>query len=329
MHIVIFGMGAIGGFYGISLLKYLRAHPEEQSKISFVARTKTYETLKHFGAKLVCKRDTVGEIEESIIIEKDLDLYRTYNDLEINPDEYTLVLLCVKSQDTVSACEDIKKKLNKNTAVVSFQNGVENEWRIASILGLEHTIGSLTTIAAETLEPGLYLQKGNYGCTIGELKGNENIIWSNQKRIDYICDFLHRAGIHINISKNIMKDLWTKLVWNAGFNSLSVLYDNTVGQILDNSEKKALLKNIMNEVVIVAKAEGFELDADIAEKHIQRTSSPVWYDFRTSTLQDYQKGKAIEVDDLLGVVVRNAHKHGLEVPYSLQVYNALAKEKVQ
>lgn len=324
MHIVVFGIGAIGGFYGITLARYLKNNPREDFKISFIARGQTFENLKHFGAKLICKRDTLGEMQESIVVENNFTLVKKYQELEINPEEYTLVLLCVKSKDTVDACEDIKTKLTDKTAVISVQNGIENEERIAKVLGSNHAIGSLTTIAAETLEPGIYLQKGGYGFTIGELVENIGYEWANQNRIDYIYNFFKEAGLSISQTENIKEELWIKLVWNAAFNPISVLYENTVGQLLSDPKKKALIEGVMFEVTEVAAAEGYKLPEGIEQKQISRTTSPVWHDFRTSMLQDFQKGREIELDDLLGVIVRKAKEHDIDVPNAEKVFSELS-----
>jgi 2-dehydropantoate 2-reductase len=41
---------------------------------------------------------------------------------------------------------------------------------------------------------------------------------------------------------------------------------------------------------------------------------------RTSTLQDLQRGKPLEVEALIGVVVRIARRHGIKAPASETIY---------
>ncbi len=314
MHIVIYGVGAIGGFYGTKLAAYLEANPN-QIKLSFVARGETLKVLKHNGSTLICKRETLGEMQESIIKVKNLNLYSNYAEINnIDANELTIVLLCVKSKDTLSACEAIKKKLTDNTIVVSVQNGVENEERIASTLGVQYTIGALTNIAAEVLEPGIYLQKGDYGLIIAELDGKES------DRLKKLQDLLKAADIHVKISKQIYIDLWSKLVWNAAFNPASVLYEMTVGQLLANPEIRNTIASVMAETKAVAHAQDFKIADDVDIKHMKRTDVPEWYDFRTSMLQDYQKGNAIELDDLLGVVIKRGQKFNVATPAANKLY---------
>ncbi len=319
MHIIIYGVGAVGGFYGTKLAAYHDTNPK--FKLSFIARGETLKVLQHQGSKLICKKETLGEMQESIIRVNNLNLYTSYSEINnIDPNELTIVLLCVKSKDTIAACEDIKKKLSSNTTVVSIQNGVENEERIASILGAKHTIGALTNIAAEVLEPGIYIQKGDYGLIISELDGQES------DRLKQLSDLLKAADIHVKIRTQIFIDLWSKLVWNAAFNPTSVLYEMTIGPLLADPKIRHTIQSVMAEVKAVAQAQGYKLADDVDINHMKRTDVSEWYDFRTSMLQDYQRGKAIELDDLLGVVVRRGKEFNVPTPAATKLYEDLQKK---
>jgi len=322
MHIIVFGVGAIGGFYGTKLSKYFR-ETNSNIRLSFVARGNTYNALKHSGSKLICQKNTIGEMQDTIIFEPKINVFKTYAELEINPDEQTIVLLCVKSKDTISASQDIKNKLTANTVVLSIQNGVENEERIASVIGSSSVIGALTSVAAETLEPGIYLQKGSYGLLIGELPGNEKLAWEEGLRVNKIFDIFSKADINIKISSNIYHDLWSKLVWNAAFNPASVYYEATVGQLLSNPSIRKEIIGIMAETKKIAELSGYKLNEDVDSKHLERTDVPEWYDFRTSMLQDFQQGKEIELDELLGVIIRSAKKYNCSVPFAEALYEKL------
>jgi ketopantoate reductase len=59
---------------------------------------------------------------------------------------------------------------------------------------------------------------------------------------------------------------------------------------------------------------------------MRRTDVAEWYDFRTSMLQDYQRGREIELDDLLGVVVRRGKQFNVPTPYATKLYEDLRKK---
>ncbi|MDD9899344.1 MAG: ketopantoate reductase family protein [Candidatus Melainabacteria bacterium] len=317
LDFVVLGMGAVGGFYGLRLAKYLQDHPGEFD-LSFVARGKTLTALQQ-GAVL----DDCGTSYEF----KDLQVVEKFTDLKLNPEKLTVVLLCVKSKDTIEAASSIlgdpdvpfltsfaQGPQDDSLVVLSVQNGVENEERIASVLGEQKVIGALTNIAAEVIEPGHYLNKGKYSLVLGELDGKLS------ERVEAIAAVFKAAGINAKVSQNIYKQLWSKLVWNAGFNPTSVLYNMTVGQLLERPEIRERIIGVMQEVVAVAAGLGYQLADDVVESHVARTDVPEWYEFRTSMLQDFQKGKEIELDDLLGVVVRKGKELGLDVPHASKLY---------
>jgi 2-dehydropantoate 2-reductase len=313
IHFVIYGVGAVGGFYGAQLQAY--AAKSEEFRVSFVARGQTFIALKNQGIKLICRNENFGKIEENIIIEKNLTVYEKFSEIKLNPQEYTVVLLCVKSRDTISSCEDIAKNLNDNLVVVSVQNGIDNENKIASVIGIEKTIGCLTNVAAEVLEPGIYIQKGTYGLVLGELEKNKGLV--------VIYEAMKAAGVVVKISDNIMKDLWSKLVWNAAFNPISVRYQANIGQILTDPERKKRVENIMAEVIKVANAENIDIGPEVAHKHIERTSALDWADFKTSMLQDFEKNKAIEIDELLGIIIKLGNEHNIATPHAKALYEEL------
>lgn len=307
-HFVVLGMGAIGGFYGLRLAKHLREQPNA-FRLSFIARGKTLEALGQ-GAILI---DYGKESKFS-----DLACFENFTEINFEDDEHVVVLLCVKSKDTIEACKSLLGGPYAPTAlrmtVISIQNGVENEGRIASVLGKERVIGALTNIAAEVLEPGVYINKGKYSLILGELDG------ALTQRLTKISKHMQEAGINVHTSDNIYKELWSKLVWNAGFNPTSVYYKMTVGELLADPEIRKEILAIMNETKQVAQALGYQLADDIDQQHMARTDTPEWSSFRTSMLQDHQKGKSIELEDLLGVVVRKGREMNIETPCATRLY---------
>jgi len=309
MHIVIYGVGAVGGTYGTWLTE---SQKKTGIKISFLARTKTYEAIKKNGIKLFA----VEELDKEQIIEERVDVYENFSDIK-NVD---IVLLCVKSKDTRSAAEDIAKSLSSDAYVVSVQNGVENEEILSEILGKERVMGCLTNIASQNREPGVYYQAGLYNIIFGELDGSET------DRVKELHKLFLDSGINALISKDIYTEMWTKLVWNAGFNTLTALHEMTVGELLDDPDLKDLILFVMKETTAVARAQGIMVPEDSPEKQLARTAVPEWRDFKTSMFQDILRKRPIEIEELLGVVIRKGKEFNIPTPYAESVYGALKKK---
>src|SRR5262245_2858427 len=81
-----------------------------------------------------------------------------------------LVLLAVKSQDTPSALEILAPRLAADGAIVSLQNGL-NEELIAAKVGAARTVGCLVNWAADWVAPGRIQHGGTGTFAIGELDG--------------------------------------------------------------------------------------------------------------------------------------------------------------
>lgn len=307
-HFIVIGIGAVGGFYSAKLIQHYGSD-SINPRISLVARGVTYQEIQARGLGFVDNQKPVVFVKANV--------YDSFGVVPIDPDELTIVFLCTKSKDTVAISHSIAQRLNPNLVVVSVQNGVDNENKISEVLGKEHVIGALINIGAQSIESGLIKKMGSESLIIGELNGLRS------KRVEEIYSLIKASGINIKISQNIEVDLWSKLVWNASFNSLSVLYRATTGRILENPAWRKELEGIMQEVVEVAQAKGINLPENIIEKQIEHTNSEEWYEFKTSTLQDLERGREIEIEELLGVIVQAGKDLGLTLPYSNNIYTRI------
>jgi 2-dehydropantoate 2-reductase len=308
MHIVVYGVGAVGGFYGAMLARGLTA----EHQLSFIARGKTLELLKTQGIELV--RSAVsdfGEDKHDDLIKLAVNAYASIDELSSPAD---VVLVCVKSKDTITVAEALKNKLGDNAYAVSVQNGVENEEKLASVLGAGKVLGCLTTVAAENLSPGKYIQKARYEIIFGELPGSKNL-----NRAEVLKEIMRAAGINAKTTDDIYKSLWTKLVWNTGFNPLSALYELEIGPLI--AEHKETILGLMQETVATAHAQGIMIRGDAASWHFDNTNTQAWASFRTSMMQDALAAKPIELDDILGVLIRRGREYGVETPVAQKVHD--------
>lgn len=325
MHIIVYGIGSVGGFYSslIADAISLGAH----HRLSLIARPKTVEAINENGYIELRTVITGGDTSSLKVDKKYFDLATSYAELEINPEEEKLVMLCVKSKDSVYCAEDIKTKFDNKTVVLSVQNGISNEERIESVLGKGSVLGCLTNVASETVEPGVYIQIYNpvnlYRLQFGELRAEQS-----SGRVEKIHQVLVAMGLTAKTSNEIIKDQWSKLVWNSAFNPLSALYRADLGGIANHPQAREEALGIMNETTRVANALGIALDVDLPNKHWELTNRKEWASFRTSMLQDLEAGKDIEIDELLGLIVDKGLEVGVPTPYAKRVFDALSKSLI-
>jgi len=116
--------------------------------------------------------------------------------------------------------------------------------------------------------------------------------------------------------------VWDKLAWNAAFNPVTALTRRTVSAALDGGPGEALIRDLMQETFAVARGLGIDVPVriDATLEHSRR----VLPDFRTSMLQDLERGKRLEWDALNGAVVRAGERAGVPTPLNRTLARLLA-----
>jgi 2-dehydropantoate 2-reductase len=151
--IAVLGAGGLGSFLGGALAR-------SAEDVSFIAR----------GNHLLAMRDRGLAVESVSLGKFQLTVKATDKLSEIGAVD--LVLFSVKSYDTETAVQMISPLIGKDTVVLSFQNGVENEDKIAEAIGKTHVLAGAISIESFIAQPGLIKQTmGPAMMAIGEMNG--------------------------------------------------------------------------------------------------------------------------------------------------------------
>src|SRR5918996_5386815 len=217
MRIAVVGAGGVGGYFGMRLAQAGRA-------VAFVAR----------GAHLAAMRARGLALRSTVHGDTRLPVTATDDPAEVGPVD--LVLFCVKSTDTESAAVHTEPLVGEETAIVSLQNGVDNEARIESVLGRkgkDRVLGGVAYVAAGLGAPGEVVHTGEGRLAIGGMTGG------GSDRARLIGALFANAGVPCQVSSNITWVLWRKLLWNSAFNALTAIGRATVRQLLEVPEAVA------------------------------------------------------------------------------------------
>src|SRR5205814_750148 len=149
--ITVFGAGAIGGITGAALAR--AGHD-----VLLVDKAEDHVAAINTGGLTIEGRDGAYSVRVRAI---------TPDTLGPGLD---LVLLAVKSQDTPAALKVLVPRLAESGAIVSMQNGL-NEELIAAAVGERRTVGCLVNWAADWTAPGRILHGGDGALVRGELAG--------------------------------------------------------------------------------------------------------------------------------------------------------------
>jgi len=308
MKILVMGAGAIGAFYGAWLQ---RAGDE----VYFCARGEHLRALQKDGLEVT----SIDERMHSggLAREFRLPVKASSDPREFAP--YELILFCVKSQDTISAAKQLAGCLAEGGAVLTLQNGVENEALLCEVFPRDQVMGGNARVGAEITAPGKLLHTVGGNAEIGELDGRKT------PRAERIAESFRRAGVLGELTEDLLTIRWHKLMGNNGTNTVCTLGRCSVGAAIADPEGAALVRQLFIETVWVGKAEGAKLTEEEADIQFRRMSKyPNLNSIRPSTLQDFEKGKRLEYDAITGAILRAAKRHGIAVP-ATQTVHALLK----
>jgi 2-dehydropantoate 2-reductase len=298
MKILIMGAGAIGLFYGARL-------QQAGEDVYYCARGENLRMLREHGLEV---KSFQGDFA--------LRVKATDNPREFAP--YELVLFCVKSYDTVATGRMLDGCLSEGGAVMTIQNGVENEAALCTVLPRESVMGGNARVGAELTAPGKLLHTAAGIIEFGELDGRDT------PRAQRMAEAFKRAGVLGQFTRDLKSLRWKKLMGNNGTNTVSALARCTLGEMFADPEGAVLVHRLMTETAIVGRAEGARIsDEDVETLYNTARGFSNAGTIKTSTLQDLERGKRLEYDAISGAVVRAARRHGLSVPATETVHALL------
>ncbi len=296
MKILVLGAGAVGGYFGGRL-------SAAGHEVFFTARGEHLKTLRTSGLSV---RSCQGDFH---VRPQAAERFEPITGLD-------LILICVKHKDTAYLLPELKEQAGETTAVISLQNGADSERFFIDAAGSKKVIGGIAYIGAALKEPGKIEHTARGVITIGELDG------AASQRTEEIKRMFEEAGVKCNISTNIKKDKWEKLMWNVGFNGLCALTRLPVHPLLNHPPTRIIIKKLMEELVAVAHSAGVPVNTALPDKYIENTLKGG--EVYPSTLQDVKQGKTTEINIMNGTVVEEGGKHGIATPYNELIWAAVA-----
>jgi 2-dehydropantoate 2-reductase len=229
MKILVWGAGAIGGTIGVYL------HRGEHDVVLVDRDEKHVERIRQDGLSLIggvelCERVPAVTPEEV-------------------SGDYDAVLLCVKSQDTLSAIEGVAQHLGSTGYVVGVQNGVSDQ-EIATVVGADRVIEvCINNFHADYIEPGVINYSKNGRLVLGEPDGRRTPRLEQMRAS--LNDFSALA------TDNIWGYKWSKASW-AAMITATALSNETMSGAIGNAEYQEVYAGLISEVLAVALAAGIK-----------------------------------------------------------------------
>jgi 2-dehydropantoate 2-reductase len=221
-----------------------------------------------------------------------------------------LVLVFVKCYHTVEAVRSVLPLLGPQTTVLSLQNGWGNGPRIAETVGAGRVLLGVCYHSATVLGPGHVLHAGQGKTFMGERDG------SDSPRLRQIVKAFNAAGIVVEPSGQVLKEIWSKLALNAATLPTSASIRLPADRLLDTPEMQQLMQELLKEVVAVAQAQKIPLDFTERWDAITGLLRKLAPNTKGSMLQDVEKGRRTEIDVINGAIVEAGQRLGIPTSYN-------------
>ena len=298
-HIAVVGAGAVGSFYGAMLAR--AGH-----KVTLIGRPAHVQATKRDGLKLDLATSSATEIVQ-IGARTELSSLQSAD----------LVLFCVKSTDSASVARQMAPHLAPHAFVMSLQNGVENAALIAQQVP-HAVIPCVVYVAAEMPAPGCVKHHGRGELVMGTMQASR--LKDPQKTLQDIVALLGSAQVSVQISQNVMAELWSKLMINCAFNAISGLAQIQYEKLAALESVRATQTALVKEVIAVALADGIHLSESAALEAVAKISVTMGSQ-KSSTAQDMARSKPSEIDHLNGFIVRRGQALGVPTPVNQAMFS--------
>lgn len=308
MNVVVFGLGAIGIVYAVSLKKY--------GHRVFGVTKERY--LKYFEDRKFKIKGLFGEKEALLD-----GIYKDINNL-LN-EEIDLIILSVKSFDTEVAVKELKKIVSDKTFVLLAQNGYGNYEIASKELGSKHVILGRVIFGSKLIDR-------NFAEVT--VIADDVIIGQPESKIDKsilieISKTFTEAGIPTRYSENVYSILWDKIIYNCALNPLGAILECNYGTLAENSYTKKIMNKIIEEIFYVAKVNKIKLNWETPLDYIEHFYSkliPPTKEHFPSMYYDLKSGKKTEIDALNGAIVKLGNSKSILCPVN-EILWSLIKSK--
>jgi len=311
VRIAIAGAGAIGGYIGARLA-------QAGSDVVLFARGPHLRAMQEKGLRVV---STDGDFEVKPHVTGDLqDIGRA-----------DVIILGVKAHGLTTLAPQLSPFIGPDTTVVSTQNGipwwyfqnypgdldglrlehVDPGGAIADAIPADRVVGSLAYFSTDIAEPGVIHHTEGNRLSLGEPNG------ARTDRVKAVAQAMIAAGLRAPVTTRFRHEIWVKLLGNVAFNPISALTRATLEDMVRHPGLSKVIREVMAEVEAVAAKLDIELPISIDQRMAGAEKVGA---HKTSMLQDYEAGRPMELDAIVGAVVELGDRLQVPMPVTRTVY---------
>lgn len=302
-RIGVVGTGAIGGFYGLMLAR--AGHD-----VHFLLRSE-YDAVVENGLQL--NSAVHGRLH--------LQPVQAWKHVADMP-HCDWLLVGVKTTSNAELASLIAQLAAPGAKVVLLQNGLEVEERLRPLLPDSlHLLGGLCFICTHRSAPGVIEHQALGAVNLAYHSGPSASQDEALRLVEEGAALFRSAGVDSLAMLDLAQARWQKLVWNVAYNGLSVLLDAGTTRLMANPDSRALIVDLMQEVVQGAAACGYELPQGYAQQLLAATERMP--DYLPSMYHDFANKRPLELEAIYAAPLARAAAAGCELPKMRMLLQAL------
>jgi 2-dehydropantoate 2-reductase len=303
VRITVVGAGSVGCLFGARLAA-------SGQSVRLIGRPESVRTLARNGIRVEGVDPGVWSVEATTSVDPGPE-----------PD---LVLLTVKTFDLVAAARALASAFRTPVPTLLPQNGLHIDVPVAAAVRAggwtdpaRVLVRAVNTVPAMLVAPGVVRQPG-----VGEVLLPDPSVAGAAPAAGRFASVLATAGVPVRTVADLDLELWRKALVNAAINPVTAIHRVRNGRLLE-PPYRAEAWTLLREAQRAAELAGFAFTNDEADRSLERVLRAT-AENRSSMLQDVERGRPTEIDEISGEILRTAAEHGVDLPATRKVLGRLA-----
>jgi len=306
MKIAVFGVGAVGGYFGGKLT-------QTNHEVIFIARGDHLQAIRENGLQVVSENGTF--VAQPALA--------TDNPSDVG--EVDLLLVATKTWQIEEAAAAMRPMLTDSTVVLPLLNGVEAPQQLEHLLGTGIVLGGFCRVQSQIIAPGKIKQGGTSAyIALGAMRGGQQY----HTQVAAMKSVLDETGAIVEVPHSIEAAMWQKLLFVSSLGGVGAVTRMPAGILRKLPETRTMLQAAMREIYEVAIAQKLPMAGDavaIGMGIVDRLPQAA-----TASMQrDLMNGRPSELEAQNGVVVRFGAQFGIETPTHRFVYHSMLPSEKQ
>jgi 2-dehydropantoate 2-reductase len=306
---VILGAGAMGSIFGAHLARAGHA-------VVMLVRERRAAQIRADGLRVA----GLADLHEQVPVLTDASRLRRAG----------VLVVAMKTLGTAAALAPLRHV--HFDAVLSLQNGAYKDDLLVEAFGRELVLGALSDASGELQPDGSVLFTRNVLTQVGELDGGPGA------RAQAIAATLDAAGVRTKAVTDIVGREWSKFCGWAGYMTMAVAMRSVSWKFVTDPDGALLIARVAREMGALAAARGIALNdesilpvasmcrgteteaaaAVLRRNENMQATAPM---HRMSSLQDFEAGRPLELEETVAVALREAARRGIAMPTLDSLYH--------